>query len=117
MYNLIDDYLGIDAASSFMQGYWIWSKIVENLAVVGYDTNNMILAAYDWRLSYWNLEERDGYFSRLKASIEEMKYGLSFVPPFFLSAYTKLGFLGNGITRKQSSLHIQWVVRCGNLLL
>ncbi|KAH8115455.1 Lecithin:cholesterol acyltransferase [Phellopilus nigrolimitatus] len=64
---------GIDAASSFIQGYWIWSKIVENLAVVGYDTNNLLLAAYDWRLSYWNLEERDGYFSRLKASIEELR--------------------------------------------
>ncbi|OCB85817.1 Lecithin:cholesterol acyltransferase [Sanghuangporus baumii] len=64
---------GIDAASSFIQGYWIWSKIVENLAVVGYDTNNLLLAAYDWRLSYWNLEERDGYFSRLKNSIEEYR--------------------------------------------
>lgn len=64
---------GIDAASSFIQGYWIWSKIVENLAVVGYDTNNLLLAAYDWRLSYWNLEERDGYYSRMKASIEDMK--------------------------------------------
>ena len=63
---------GIDAAASFMQGYWIWSKIVENLAVVGYDTNNLILAAYDWRLSYYNLEERDGYFSRMKTSIEDL---------------------------------------------
>lgn len=52
---------------------WIWSKIVENLAVVGYDTNNLLLAAYDWRLSFWNLEERDGYYSRMKASIEDMK--------------------------------------------
>ena len=69
-----------------MQGYWIWSKIVENLAVVGYDTNNMILAAYDWRLSYWNLEERDGYFSRLKASIEEMKYDLISLP-FYVCFY------------------------------
>ncbi|KNZ80989.1 Phospholipid:diacylglycerol acyltransferase [Termitomyces sp. J132] len=61
---------GIDAASSFVQGYWIWSKIVENLAVVNYDTNNLYLAPYDWRLSYYNLEERDGYFSRLKTTIE-----------------------------------------------
>src|SRR5262245_4392466 len=64
---------GIDAASSFIQGYWIWyllspsrilpvcaykimdrSKIIENLAVVGYDTNNLHLAPYDWRLSFWN---------------------------------------------------------------
>lgn len=64
---------GIDAASSFIQGYWIWSKIVENLAVVNYDTNNLHLAPYDWRLSYTNLEERDGYFSRLKMTIESFK--------------------------------------------
>ncbi|KAJ6593573.1 phospholipid:diacylglycerol acyltransferase [Mycena capillaripes] len=64
---------GIDAASSFIQGYWIWSKIVENLAVVNYDTNNLHLAPYDWRLSYYNLEERDGYFSRLKSTIEGFK--------------------------------------------
>ncbi|KAK0486020.1 phospholipid:diacylglycerol acyltransferase [Armillaria novae-zelandiae] len=64
---------GIDAASGFIQGYWIWSKIVENLAVVNYDTNNLFLAPYDWRLSYYNLEERDGYFSRLKSVIESFK--------------------------------------------
>lgn len=46
------------------------SKIVENLAVVNYDTNNLHLAPYDWRLSYYNLEERDGYFSKLKSTIE-----------------------------------------------
>ncbi|KAG6872948.1 hypothetical protein C0995_004832 [Termitomyces sp. Mi166 len=65
---------GIDAASSFVQGYWIWSKIVENLAVVNYDTNNLYLAPYDWRLSYYNLEERDGYFSRLKTTIESFNF-------------------------------------------
>ncbi|KAG6837831.1 hypothetical protein H0H93_016199 [Arthromyces matolae] len=65
---------GIDAASSFVHGYWIWSKIVENLAVVNYDTNNLHLAPYDWRLSYYNLEERDGYFSRLKSTIESFRY-------------------------------------------
>ncbi|KAF9453994.1 LACT-domain-containing protein [Macrolepiota fuliginosa MF-IS2] len=64
---------GIDAASTFIQGYWIWSKIVENLAVVNYDTNNLHLAPYDWRLSLYNLEERDGYFSKLKSTIELFK--------------------------------------------
>ncbi|KAG6911172.1 hypothetical protein DXG01_003912 [Tephrocybe rancida] len=64
---------GIDAASSFIRGYWIWSKIIENLAVVNYDTNNLYLAPYDWRLSYANLEERDGYFSKLKTTIEGLK--------------------------------------------
>lgn len=73
---------GIDAASSFVRGYWLWSKIVENLAGVGYDPSGggnegggqMSMMAYDWRLSYWNLEERDGYFSRLKSQIEGMKW-------------------------------------------
>lgn len=82
---------GMSAASNFMKGYWIWcvqklmrvvsqcrpsmfrAKIIENLAVVNYDTNNLHLAPYDWRLSMWNLEERDGYFSRLKATIEGLK--------------------------------------------
>ncbi|KAF9476351.1 LACT-domain-containing protein [Pholiota conissans] len=64
---------GIDAASSLIQGYWIWSKIVENLAVINYDTNNLYLAPYDWRVSYYNLEERDGYFSKLKVIIEGLR--------------------------------------------
>ncbi|EUC57472.1 phospholipid:diacylglycerol acyltransferase [Rhizoctonia solani AG-3 Rhs1AP] len=64
---------GLDAASTFMPGYWIWSKIIENLAVIDYDTNNLYMAAYDWRLSYYNLEVRDGYFSKLKAEIEMFK--------------------------------------------
>ena len=50
------------------------SKIVENLAVVNYDTNNLHLAPYDWRLSFYNLEVRDAYFSRLKTTIEGFKY-------------------------------------------
>lgn len=42
---------GLDAASEFIQGYWVWQRIIENLAGIGYDTNMMELAAYDWRLS------------------------------------------------------------------
>lgn len=49
------------------------AKIVENLAVVNYDTNNLHLAPYDWRLSFSNLEVRDGYFSKLKTTIEGFK--------------------------------------------
>jgi len=49
------------------------SKIIENLAVVGYDADNLVLTPYDWRLSMYNLEERDGYFSRLKTVIEGFK--------------------------------------------
>jgi phospholipid:diacylglycerol acyltransferase len=83
---------GIDAAQKFIEGYWLWwdvtaisgngaywqrtmirEKILQNLAALNYDTNNLELAAYDWRLSYQNLEIRDGYFSRLKHAIESHK--------------------------------------------
>lgn len=43
---------------------------MENLATIGYDPTNSFTAAYDWRLSYANLEVRDQYFTRLKKDIE-----------------------------------------------
>ena len=61
---------GFDAADFFITGYWIWNKILENLATLGYDPTNAFTAAYDWRLSYANLERRDRYFSRLRSHIE-----------------------------------------------
>jgi phospholipid:diacylglycerol acyltransferase len=61
---------GFDAADFFITGYWIWNKILENLATIGYDPTNAFTAAYDWRLSYNNLEKRDQYFTRLKSYIE-----------------------------------------------
>lgn len=64
---------GIDGASSFVYGYWIWDKIIQNLAALGYNADMFTVAGYDWRLSYYNLEVRDGYFSRLKSTIEEFK--------------------------------------------
>lgn len=61
---------GFDATDFFITGYWIWNKIIENLASLGYDSITSYTAAYDWRLAYPNLEVRDRYFSRLKAHIE-----------------------------------------------
>ncbi|KAJ5773548.1 hypothetical protein N7457_008444 [Penicillium paradoxum] len=61
---------GFDATDFFITGYWIWNKILENLATIGYDPTNAFTAAYDWRLSYPNLEVRDKYFTRLKSYIE-----------------------------------------------
>ncbi len=55
---------GFDATDFFITGYWIWNKILENLASLGYDPTNSFTAAYDWRLSYPNLEVRDHYFTR-----------------------------------------------------
>lgn len=40
------------------------------MAAIGYDTNNLWLASFDWRLSYHNLEVRDHFFTRLKVSQE-----------------------------------------------
>lgn len=61
---------GFDAADFFITGYWIWNKILENLATIGYDPGNAFTAAYDWRMSYMNYEIRDQYFTRLKSHIE-----------------------------------------------
>jgi phospholipid:diacylglycerol acyltransferase len=61
---------GFDATDFFITGYWIWNKILENLATIGYDPTNAFTAAYDWRLSYMNFEKRDQYFTRLKNHIE-----------------------------------------------
>ncbi|KAM0322416.1 hypothetical protein ACHAQA_009483 [Verticillium albo-atrum] len=61
---------GFDATDFFITGYWIWNKIFENLASIGYDPSNSFTAAYDWRLAYPHLEVRDQYFTRLKNFIE-----------------------------------------------
>lgn len=62
---------GMEAADFFIAGYWIWNKMLENLAAIGYDSNTMSVASYDWRLAYKDLEVRDGFFSKLKYNIEE----------------------------------------------
>jgi len=64
---------GFEAADFFMANYWVWSKLIENLADLGYDASTMSMMSYDWRLSFPLLEERDGYFTRLKYHIEAMQ--------------------------------------------
>lgn len=89
---------GLEGASSFITGFWLWSKVIESkkifscfesqqenansievnslfilfldLAVLGYDPSDLDLATYDWRLTNYNLEVRDQYFSRLRSTIE-----------------------------------------------
>ncbi|KAI8819358.1 Phospholipid:diacylglycerol acyltransferase [Fimicolochytrium jonesii] len=61
---------GLDSADFLFPGFWVWAKIIANLGSIGYDSNNMHLAAYDWRLSFKNLELRDLYFTKLKSTIE-----------------------------------------------
>ncbi|RKP02736.1 hypothetical protein CXG81DRAFT_10415 [Caulochytrium protostelioides] len=61
---------GFDAADYLYPGYWVWARIISNLAALGYSPDTMHLASYDWRLSFANLEKRDRYFTRLKSNIE-----------------------------------------------
>lgn len=61
---------GFEAADYFMGNYWVWGKILESLADVGYDGSIMSMESYDWRLSFPKLEERDGFFTKLKYKIE-----------------------------------------------
>jgi phospholipid:diacylglycerol acyltransferase len=64
---------GMEAADYLVGGYWVWAKLIRELAVVGYDTNSMFMASYDWRLALPDLEKRDHYYSKLKATIEVAK--------------------------------------------
>lgn len=60
---------GLGAADYFLGDYWVWGKMIENLADIGYDPQSMYMAAYDWRLPFALLEERDRYFSQLKVIV------------------------------------------------
>jgi phospholipid:diacylglycerol acyltransferase len=65
--------LGLEAADYLVGGYWVWAKLIKELALVGYDPNSMHMASYDWRLSLPDLEKRDHFFSKLKGIIELAK--------------------------------------------
>ena len=51
---------GLEAVDYVLPGYNVWGSIIESLADIGYDSNMLYTAAYDWRLSVHRLEERDG---------------------------------------------------------
>jgi phospholipid:diacylglycerol acyltransferase len=61
---------GFEAADFWTSAFWVWDRIIRNLAAVGYDESNMSMEAYDWRMSYPQLEQRDGRFTKLKKNIE-----------------------------------------------
>ena len=63
---------GLEAVDWFVPGYFVWGKVIESLGDVGYDPNSIHAATFDWRLSPEQLERRDGYFTRLKHSIETL---------------------------------------------
>lgn len=64
---------GLESVDYIFPGYYVWARIILELGQVGYDTNNFIVQSYDWRLGFQQLEQRDGYFTRLKNNIEYQK--------------------------------------------
>jgi phospholipid:diacylglycerol acyltransferase len=66
-----DGWLG--AADYLVSGFWVWAKMIINLADVGYEPTELHMASYDWRLDPESLEERDMYFARLLRQIEFMR--------------------------------------------
>lgn len=63
---------GVDACSHLMLGYWVWSKIINSLTNIKYDSNSLVIFPYDWRLSFYELEKIDAFFTRLKKEIETL---------------------------------------------
>ena len=61
---------GLAGVDYFMPGYGVWASMIAELAAVGYSATNLFAAPYDWRLGLADLEARDGYFTRLAATIE-----------------------------------------------
>lgn len=61
---------GLTGADYFVPGYWLWAKLIENAAAIGYNPSSLLMACYDWRLSYRKLERRDRYFTHLRRNIE-----------------------------------------------
>ncbi|WIA16398.1 hypothetical protein OEZ85_013090 [Tetradesmus obliquus] len=60
----------LEAVDYFVPGYWVFSKLVQSLADIGYDNNNLVAVPYDWRLPIPVMQTRDGYFTRLKTEVE-----------------------------------------------
>lgn len=53
---------------------WVFAKVIDHLKANGYEANkNLMACPYDWRLALQWQEERDGYFSKLKQTIEDAK--------------------------------------------
>ena len=61
---------GLEAADYIIGGFWVWAKVIQSLGDIGYETNSMMMAPYDWRLSFLHLQQRDFYFTKLKAMVE-----------------------------------------------
>ncbi|GET86364.1 phospholipid:diacylglycerol acyltransferase, putative [Leishmania tarentolae] len=60
---------GFASVDYFVPGYWVWAKVLINLADIGYDPQNMAVLTYDWRLSPSKAHARDGFFYQVRNSL------------------------------------------------
>ncbi|KAH9586396.1 Lecithin:cholesterol/phospholipid:diacylglycerol acyltransferase [Trypanosoma melophagium] len=58
--------MGFGASDFFLPGYWVWAKVILNLADIGYNPQSMNVFSYDWRLSPRRMHKRDGYYYYLR---------------------------------------------------
>eukprot|EP00339_Tiarina_fusa_P000587 CAMPEP_0117006666 /NCGR_PEP_ID=MMETSP0472-20121206/6813_1 /TAXON_ID=693140 ORGANISM="Tiarina fusus, Strain LIS" /NCGR_SAMPLE_ID=MMETSP0472 /ASSEMBLY_ACC=CAM_ASM_000603 /LENGTH=969 /DNA_ID=CAMNT_0004708197 /DNA_START=770 /DNA_END=3679 /DNA_ORIENTATION=- len=52
---------------------YVFAHVLTELVIMGYTPKNLDAAPYDWRLPPEKLEERDGYYSKLKMNIQFMR--------------------------------------------
>lgn len=117
-------------AADYMSSFWVWDKLIENLADVGYDGSNMMMMSYDWRLSFDMLEKRDGYFTKLRFAIEAYKkttnqkvvltahsMGSQVVLYFFKWISTKESGGGGGAPKNWIETHIHAFINIAGPLL
>ncbi|CAD2220430.1 phospholipid:diacylglycerol acyltransferase [Angomonas deanei] len=61
---------GFTSVEYFVPGYWVWAKVLINLADIGYDPQSMSVVTYDWRLSPKRTHERDGFFYHIRNTVK-----------------------------------------------
>lgn len=79
----VEGYKGVSYLSEglFESYSYVMGPLIDNLRDLGYGEHNLTAYGYDWRIPPAKLEERDGYFTKLKTGIENarIKNGLPVV--------------------------------------
>lgn len=63
---------GLHSADYFIGGFHLWAKVLQNLADIGYNEEDLLLECYDWRLAFPMLETRDGKLTEMRVNIERV---------------------------------------------
>jgi phospholipid:diacylglycerol acyltransferase len=81
----------------------IWDTVIQSLKATGeYTDDKILLAGYDWRIPLPQMEVRDGYFSKLKANIEEL---------YTKNNNTRVALIGHSMGSNVAFYFLQWVTR------